>query len=209
MTLGVVRASSMSTTRGLLCSTRGDGAVWRRDMWQASRQVLTETDWTGAICANSVSLSTGEYHSPQESITLHRRVSSGRHPSLNCVPEHYKPNVLHTGRQSRQSQVAAANQEGRIQIATPRLRCSQALRLKSTYRASKGHANPQLPNISTTADVRGSRRLRPLHYDKHLSDWRQQNRMLYYRWHLGNVSRHINQARPGSISDHMLSRAQA
>ena len=205
MALRVARVPCMVAARGLLCGTweAGGGTCGRKS------KVLTETNWTGATRTDSVSLSTGEYHSPQESITLHRRVNSGGRPSLSHVPEHYKTVVLHSGKRYP-PQAAAANQECRVLTTALGLLGHQALRLKPNYQTSKGRANPYLLEGLTTAGVKESRRLRPiLHDGTHLPDWWRQNQMLCCRWSLGNISHHTNQARPGSISDRILPEVQA
>ena len=150
-----------------------------------------------------------QYHSPQESITLHRRVNSGGHPSLNHVPEHDKHVVQHPGRR-HPLRAAATNQECRILTAALGLLGHQALRLKPNYQTPKVHTNPYLPDRSTAAGAKGSRRLRrTLHDGTHLPDWGRQNRALCCRWSPGNVSCHASQARPDSIPGRILPEVQA
>ena len=87
MALRVVKTPCMATTRGSLRDILGTGG---RTCGRQS-EVLTETDWIGATRADSVSLSPREYHSPQESITLPKRVKPGRLPCGNGRYRCYKP----------------------------------------------------------------------------------------------------------------------
>ena len=141
-----------------------------------------------------------------DAVSPYKRVNSGGYPSLNLVPGRYKTDVLHPG---SQSQAVATDQEDLTPTAAPRLWGRYVLLLVPNYQTTKGHANPRLQNSPTTADARGSRRSQSILHNTHLSDCRQQNRILCCRWYLGNVLHHSNQARPSSIPCHILPGVQA